>query len=257
MKLIKVLSNGHLDGNLEVQSVQKKTKNKATFVHASNCSLNWFMESAGIKVRQNQTNLDSKVWCFLSDYIVIWIIPVAASTNTLINCRSWTSNRTKSKSLKPWMQEQIRVTHSSDFCWWCSCDGIPFAVHVKAWFWRVMTALSSHFWSKREHLNVDRRNLYLSKIIVLLIFSFLLHVDLELWTTHLHKVHSTPMSRQTNLVHKELCPLPPWYCEAQGCEICLWSCLRAGDYGGFGLRPPVLYVWILTDGFRVVKRDAK
>lgn len=44
--------------------------------------------------------------------------------------------------------------------------------------------------------------------------------------------HSTPMMHpcpHTNLVHKELCPLQSGYCEAQACEICLWSCLGIRD----------------------------
>lgn len=34
----------------------------------------------------------------------------------------------------------------------------------------------------------------------------------------------------------------PGHCEAQSCEICLWSCLETGDYAEFGLRFPVLHV---------------
>lgn len=63
--------------------------------------------------------------------------------------------------------------------------------------------------------------------------------------------HSTSITHpcpDTNRVHKELCPLQSGYCEAQACEICLWSCLGMRDYGGFSLWCSKLYVHTLADG---------
>lgn len=63
--------------------------------------------------------------------------------------------------------------------------------------------------------------------------------------------HSTSITHPCpgpNRVHKELCPLQSGYCEAQACEICLWSCLGMRDYSGFRLWCPKLYVHTLADG---------
>lgn len=61
-----------------------------------------------------------------------------------------------------------------------------------------------------------------------------------------HPQHNHVQTKK--VAHKEPCPLQTGYCEAQACEICLWSCLGMRDYGGFRLRSPKLYVHTLTDG---------
>lgn len=78
------------------------------------------------------------------------------------------------------------------------------------------------------------------------LFHSLSHFDLEPRAAQLHplNMHNAPRHR----VHKEPCPLQSGYCEAQACEICLWSCLGMRDYGGFRLWSPKLYVRTPTDG---------
>lgn len=82
-------------------------------------------------------------------------------------------------------------------------------------------------------------------------FSFYLPIlNLEPLATqlHPHNVHNAPMSRHKSGPQRAVSPIQSGYCEAQACEICLWSCLGMRDYGGFRLRSAKLYVRILTDG---------
>ncbi len=79
------------------------------------------------------------------------------------------------------------------------------------------------------------------------ILSTILTLNLGLHS-YTHSTFITCPCPGTNRVHKEPCPLQSGYCEAQACEICLWSCLGMRDYGGFRLWSPKLYVRTLTDG---------
>lgn len=47
---------------------------------------------------------------------------------------------------------------------------------------------------------------------------------------------------------KSCVPLQRGLCEAEACEISLWCCLGRGDYNGFRLWSPVLFVCTWSDG---------
>lgn len=127
-------------------------------------------------------------------------------------------------------------------------------VKASLWRWRLLFHLPVSVRATVGSWNGSRGNLYMCVGVCtkrwvndFFILCTILTLDFGLHS-YTHSTSITSPCPVTHRVYKESCPLQSGHCEAQACEICLWSCLGMRDYGGFRLQSPKLIVHTLTDG---------